>query len=288
VTEERRTGWEEADRWFSDEARGAGGGRGGGDGDAGGEEPEGPPPAPRCESCGAELEPDQTYCLECGSPTPLAPKLRRGRKALALLAGAMIVLGAGAGALAYAVASDDEDGGAPSSSVPAAVTAPTGGATVAPPPATGPLPTDTSFTASTAPTAPTAPTDTAGTVTGFPTVTGPTTTAPATTDETVPTETEPETTPGAGTGSSDWPAGETAWTAVLSSVRSESDARAAKSRVAASGEPAGVLFSSDFPGLRPGYWVVFSGTFPGRAAAESQANALRSDFPDAYARRIEG
>jgi hypothetical protein len=208
--------------------------------------------------------------------------LRRGGKALALLVGAMIVLGAGAGALAYAVASDDEDGGA--SSTTATVTVPTGGATVVPPPLTGPLPTDTSFTA---PTAPTAPTDTTGTVTGFPTVTGPTSpTAPATTAETVPTEPEPTPTPGAG--SSDWPAGETAWTAVLSSVRSESDARAAKSRVAASGEPAGVLLSSDFPGLRPGYWVVFSGTYPDRAAAAAQASSLSSDFPDAYARRIQG
>ncbi len=285
MTEEKRTGWEEADRWFSDDAGDAGGSRGGEGGDGGDGEPEGPPPAPRCEVCGAELEPDQTYCLECGSPTPLAPRLRRGRKALALLAGAMIVLGAGAGALAYAVASDDEDGGGPSSSIATAVTVPTGGATVVPPPVTGPLPTDTSFTA---PTAPTAPTGTAGTVTGFPTVTGPSTTAPATTDETVPTETEPETTPTPGTGSSDWPAGETAWTAVLSSVRSESDARAAKSRVAASGQPAGVLFSSDFPGLRPGYWVVFSGTYPDKAAAAAQASRLSSDFPDAYARRIEG
>ena len=110
-----------------------------------------------------------------------------------------------------------------------------------------------------------------------------TTSPPAT--ETQPTETEP---PDSGGGSSDWPAGETAWTAILSSVRSESDARAAKSRLASSGEPAGVLFSSDYPGLRPGYWVVFSGSYSSESAAEAQASALSGRFPGAYARRIEG
>jgi SPOR domain len=274
VSDERPTGWEEADRWFSDDAGGGGG-------------EEGPPPVPRCEVCGAELEPDQTYCLECGAPTPLAPRLRRGGRTAALLAGAMVVLGLGAGALAYAVASDDDEGGG-GSTTPTAVTAPTATAPIVPPPVTGPLPPDTSFTT---PTAPTAPAGTTGTVTGFPTVTGPTPTAPATTD-TTPTETEPAPIPtpepDPDTGSSDWPAGETAWTAVLSSVRSESDARAAKSRLAGTGEPAGVLFSSDYPGLRPGYWVLFSGSFPQRAEAESHALGLSADWPGAYARRIEG
>ncbi|HSJ74467.1 MAG TPA: SPOR domain-containing protein [Miltoncostaeaceae bacterium] len=244
-------------------------------------EAEGPPPVPRCEVCGAELEPDQTYCLECGAPTPLAPRLRRGGRALALLAGAMVILGAGAGALAYAVASDDDDSG-PAGSAATTATAPaTGGATVVPPPATGPLPPDTSLTSPTAP-ATTAPGT--GTVTGFETVTGPTPTSPPAT-ETQPTETEP---PDAGGGTSDWPAGETAWTALLSSVRSEPDARAAKARLAGSGEPAGVLFSSDYPGLRPGYWVVFSGSYSSESAAEAQARKLSGRFPGGYARRIEG
>ncbi len=259
MSDERPTGWEEADRWFSDDA----GGDGGGDGEGPGE--EGPPPVPRCDVCGAELEPDQTYCLECGSPTPLAPRLRRGGRVAALVAAAMVVLGLGAGALAYAVASDDDGG----SSTTTSVTAPTGTGPVVPPPLTGPLPPDTSFTT---PTAPTVPTDTTGTVTGFPTVTGPTTpTAPATTDGTTTAETqtgtepEPTPTPDPDTAGSDWPAGETAWTAVLSSVRSESDARAGKTRLAAAGEPAGVLFSSDHPGLQPGYWVLFSGSYPAQA-----------------------
>lgn len=273
MTEGRRTGWEEADRWFAG---------GGGAGDAGT-----PPPAtegepePRCAVCGAELEADQTYCLECGSPTPLAPRLRRGGRNLAVLAGAAAILGLGAGALAYAVTNDDDG---------AAVTTPTSTTSTSPlvplPPETAPtigtLPPDTSFTVPTIPdttfTTPTAP------ATGFDTVTGPagTTAPPATTEPIDPVD---PVDPG---GVSDWPAGQTAWTAILSSVRDESDARAAKTRLAASGEPAGVLFSSDFADLEPGYWVVFSGSYDDRGPAIAQATALRPQFPGAYARRLEG
>ena len=62
----------------------------------------------------------------------------------------------------------------------------------------------------------------------------------------------------------------------------------ARRRVAQEGEPAGVLFSSDFAELQPGYWVVFSGRYDSRDSAIAQAVKLRPDFPTAYARRIEG
>jgi hypothetical protein len=131
------------------------------------------------------------------------------------------------------------------------------------------------------------------TTTGFDTVTGPATTPPATTapSTTAPatTEPEPEPEPEPEGGASDWPDGRTAWTAVLASVRDESDARAAKSRLQAADEPAGVLFSSDFPGLRPGYWVVFSGVYDARQDAIAQASRLRSPaYSESYARRITG
>lgn len=285
----RPTGWEGADRWFASGS--------GGEGEASpGEDAPPPPPPPACAVCGAELEPDQTYCLECGSPTPLAPRLRRSGRTAALLAGGMIVLGLGAGALAFAVVNDDEDE-AGAATVTTSSTVPTGTLPVTPlptGPTTGSLPADTSFTTPTAPgpTTPTTPGLTTGTLpstTGFDTVTGPTsapTTAPATTSA-------PTTGPTPGTteeadGSSDWPIGVTAWTAMLASTRSESDARSAKGRVAAGGDPAGVLFSSDFPDLRPGYWVVFSGSYGSRDSAIAQAVKLRPQFPTAYARRIEG
>jgi hypothetical protein len=247
-----------------------------------------PPPEeagpPRCEVCGAELEHDQTYCLECGSPTPLAPRLRRGRKGMAALAGAVAILGLGAGALAYAVAEDDDDAVVTSTTL----TAPEIPGTVPLPPETAPtvgtLPPDTSF--GTVPPPETVPPDTGG---GFDTVTGPstapTTTDQGTTDEEPPprTDDEPDL-----SGESDWPPGRTAWTAILSSVRSEADARAAKRRLVAQGEQAGVLLSDDFADLRPGYWVLFSGTFSDRGPAIARAEALRPEFPGAYARRLEG
>ncbi len=294
MSEPRRTGWEEAERWFAAGTAGP---------TAAGGVP--PPSSPVCDVCGAALETDQTYCLECGSPTPLALRLRRGGRNTAILAGAMIVLGLGAGALAYAMVNDDEPGD-PTNTVTTPSTVlvvPTQTTVILPPatqtvPSTGPLPADTSVTTPTAPILTTP--STAPTATGFSTVTGPSstptttpTTAPTTTATTTATTTvattvtRTATVPTAG-GDSDWPAGRTAWTAVLASVRSEPDARAAKARVAAGGNPAGVLFSTDFSVLRSGYWVVFSGIYDSRVTAIAQATKLRGGFPRAYARRIEG
>ena len=275
----RKTGWEGADRWFAPSARST-------PGDEAPPEPE----TPRCAVCGGELDADQTYCLECGSPTPLAPRLRRPKTAY-ILAGAMVILGLGAGALAYAVANDDgaaAGGGSTTPTLP--LTAPTDTMPVVPlppetGPTTGPLPPDTTFTE---------PTDTTGTTTtpgtgGFDTVTGPSPTTPTTPPDTS-TQTTPvePTTTQSGSSSSDWPAGTTAWTAILSSLGNEAAAQAAKTKLEGQGESAGVLFSSDFPDLRPGYWVVFSGSYPSRSAAVAQATKLRPQFPGAYAREITG
>jgi hypothetical protein len=291
VSDTPRTGWEGADKWFRSEPEGEAGGAGGAD------EGGAPPPEaeeagpPRCEVCGAELDPDQTYCLECGSPTPLAPKLRRGRKGMAALAGAVAILGLGAGALAYAVA-DDGDNVSATSTTP---TAPLIPGTVPLPPETAPtigtLPPDTSLGTVPPPVTDIPP----ATQTGFDTVTGPgttptTPTEPATTTEGTTTQAPPATTdevPPA-SGASDWPPGRTAWTAILSSVRSEPDARAAKKELIAEGEQAGVLPSDDFADLRPGYWVLFSGIFSDRDQAIARASSLRGQYPGAYARRLEG
>ena len=273
MSEQRPTGWEGADRWFSAEARGTGGGG----------EVEVPPGVPVCAVCGAELETDQTYCLECGSPTPLAPRLRRGSRTTLILAGAMVVLGLGAGALAYAVVQDDGGGAsAPASTTGTPIgTGPDLTTPLAPGTAAtrGPLPADTSVT--------TPDLTTPDTATGFDTVTGPSS-VPDTSDGITTDPTPAATTASGVDGTSDWPVGRTAWTAILASTRSESDARSAKTQVAGAGDPAGVLFSTDFAELRPGYWVVFSGTYDSRNTAIAQAVKLRPDFPSAYARRIEG
>jgi hypothetical protein len=117
-----------------------------------------------------------------------------------------------------------------------------------------------------------------GTAPTTPTGPGTTTEAPTTTTDGSPSA----------SGDSDWPPGRTAWTAILSSVRSEPDARAAKRELIAQGEQAGVLPSDDFADLRPGYWVVFSGIFSDRDQAIARASSLRGEYPSAYARRLEG
>jgi septal ring-binding cell division protein DamX len=82
-------------------------------------------------------------------------------------------------------------------------------------------------------------------------------------------------------GLAEWPEGERAWTVVLASTRSRSEAET-KARAAA-GEEAGVLRSDDYTSLRKGYWVVFSGQYDSRDAAEDAAEGAAGD---AYARRV--
>lgn len=272
---------------------------GAGDGPQGG--------TPRCAECGADLAEDQTYCLECGHPTPRAPRLaRRGRYGLAIAAG-LVVLGLGAGALAYAVAQDDDAKAVTAGSTITEVTAtgpvsdPSTEFTVPTDIATGGLPPATDGF----PTAPVEPgPDTQPSTDDFPIVTeqpGPDTPTDAPADPVDPVEpvepidpvepvepVDPGDPGDPGGDVSDWPAGTTAWTAIVSSVRDEGEARATADRLAGSGEDAGVLFSSDHPGLRPGYWVVFSGSFPSRAGAAGHARALAGAHPGAYPRLIEG
>jgi hypothetical protein len=79
----------------------------------------GPAPVPlRCPRCGANVEPEQDWCLECGAParTRLAPT-PNWRLPLAVLAAIAVIAGV---ALAIAFASLTQDDG----TVSAATTAP--------------------------------------------------------------------------------------------------------------------------------------------------------------------
>ncbi|MGL6279955.1 MAG: hypothetical protein ACRC50_10420 [Gaiella sp.] len=85
-----------------------------------------------------------------------------------------------------------------------------------------------------------------------------------------------------------WPAGRDAWTIVLVSVPKEDGrdkalavAEAARQRGL---EPAGVLDSSRFPSLRPGYWMAYEGIFDSEAEANS---ALRRGRSVARTARVE-
>jgi hypothetical protein len=92
------------------------------------------------------------------------------------------------------------------------------------------------------------------------------------------TETEPDI--------SDWPGG-SGYTAILASVSSEGEARSIQTEATGKGLDAGVLFSSDYSSLRPGYWVVFSGVFQNADGAEERAeHAHELGYSEAYPRFV--
>lgn len=245
-------------------------------------EPEGEAPAageqqPRCPRCGAPHDPLQEYCLECGLrlvPLPGATVTRETlwtRESplwLWLALAALLAVALAAGAIVALAATDDENA--------AGTSVPTEGTTTLPvvPPTTTGVTLDTI----TSPTITIQP----------PTTTGPTTTS-ATTGTTGTTTTSPTTT---GTGGViSWPAGEDGFTVVLRSVptsqgrgQAESAAQQARNR----GLPeVGILESSDFSSLNPGYYVTFTGVYDTQNEAENALPRARTaGFPTAYVREV--
>jgi hypothetical protein len=89
---------------------------------------------------------------------------------------------------------------------------------------------------------------------------------------------------------SEWPQGEDGWTVALASLpqsggRPVAVARARKAR--ARGLPqVGVLDSSRYASLHPGYWIVFSGIYSSEAEATSAIEAARAFARTASVRRV--
>lgn len=166
-----------------------------------------PEPAPErpCAECGAPLQPDQDWCLECGTAQPDRPGMRPGWRTAAAVLATTGVLASGAVAAAYAGLSNDANRSAapnaqaalpPQPAQPAAPPAPapatppaattaapatppptTTPKAVTPPPATPPVATPPAATATPPATAkPTTPAPTTSTPTKNHTSTTPTTT----------------------------------------------------------------------------------------------------------------
>lgn len=97
-------------------------------------------------------------------------------------------------------------------------------------------------------------------------------------------------TDGGPTSVADWPSGTDGWTVVLASYpqtggRKVATARARKAR--AQGLPqVGVLDSSRYASLRPGYWVVFSGIYATEAEATSALESARKASRTAAVRSV--
>jgi len=219
----------------------------------------------RCPACLSPVRADQRYCLECGErlqvdeiPPPPgggSAMSTRSTRVLAIAAIILIVIGIGLAWVALRKSSNGED--------------------------------STSSTA----TAPTTPTDTAITDTGI-TDTGITDTGIT---DTGITDTGITDTGMTDTGSSagGWPVGQTGWAVILASKSQaqfqETDAQAIADQAATAGVPmTGVLDSSQFPSLNPGYWAVFSGPYSTKAEAQAAATTIQGQgYPDAYARQVQ-
>jgi hypothetical protein len=226
--------------------------------------PARPPAEPVCPRCGAPHDPDQEYCLECGY------RLRAGSGFVGRLAGAWqrrfgwypgdwiwrVLLGlvvAIAGATAAIVLAD---AGAENKTIVATEGGAPHAPTTAPETATVTLP-------GVSPGPPVTPTEPPP----------PTTTAPA---------------PGSLTA---WPAGSNGFTVVLESLPTSSGRSLALERArsaAGAGLPkVGVLDSSRYSSLHPGYYVVFSGVYTTLGQAQAaQTTAAAKGFRLAYARQI--
>jgi hypothetical protein len=216
-----------------------------------------PQPCPRC---GAATEPLQEYCLECGLRlhTPgVVPALAEGwRRRLRWYPGdwiwpsllALVVAGLAGGAAIWWTR--DAQSAASETLVGDTSQLPTTVETIGP---------------TTAPTAPTAPTATTRTSTAARTP------APRRLIE--------------------WPRGRSGWTLVLASSPTSANREAAVAKAEqalADGLPqVGVIDSSRYSSLHPGYFVVFSGLYDSLSAAQEAASrAADAGYGNAYGRRI--
>ena len=239
-----------------------------------------PTEPPRCPHCGAEHELDQEYCLECGQRLhPLAlPGLAVVRRELwsrdspawlwaTLLA--LLLVALAAGAIAAVAATRDDDGGR-NAGRPVVTTGPGTTETVG---------TITDTTPLTVPT--TLPTGTIETI--LPT--GTTVTIPSLT-----TTTSPTTTTTSSGSIQAWPAGKDGYTIVLSSTETsrgrEPAERRARDAIDEGLPEVGILNSSDYLTLNPGYYVVFTGVYDTLGEARSRLATAKSFEPVAYVREI--
>jgi len=221
-----------------------------------------------CPRCGAARGPEQSYCLECGLRLPavtgrLAGLRRRWLRRVGWYPGdwvwvsllTLLVAIAGAGtAIAVTESSTSAQGNvytATHATVP--VTEPT------------PVPTSTAPTTVNTATLPSAP-------------------EPGTTTS-KPKPFKPK------NGRLSWPTNENGWTIVLVSypkVNGRPAARDTASRAAKAGlTQVGVLDSSRYASLQPGYFVVFTGIYGSKTDADAAvATARQAGFGGAYSRQI--
>ena len=216
--------------------------------------------ATRCPRCGTAADAGQEYCLECGArlgrepaaatpPTAVADRSDWSAAWIlpALLGLVIAILGTGA---AIVISGDGEE--------PSAIPTATGGSLTV----TG----------------------------GTPTLTAPEPTTAATTATTATATTTSPPPPPVNPAAITWPRDRRGWTIVLLSLPQSNgrDAAGAQAKKARDGglRRVGVLDSSRYASLHPGYYVVFHGVFDSEAEASSALQRARAVFPTAYQREI--
>jgi hypothetical protein len=213
----------------------------------------------RCPHCGAERSAEQRYCVECGHALPtVTGRMPRWRRRWIRRMGwypgdwvwpALALLVVAAGGAAAAIAVSHHRHAGEQQVITALSSVPVG---------------------------------------------QPTTPLATTAAGTLPTPPEPTTTrPGAKRTLTTWAAGQTGWTIVLVSYPKTAGRPAAKTtalKALKDGLPdVGLLDSSRFPSLQPGYFVVFSGIYATQAEANTAVSTAHSaGFGAAYSRQIAG
>ena len=218
------------------------------------------PDALHCPRCNAEVQAGQEYCLDCGGrlghvrPGPVQ-RASAGVAERHSWAGAWLLpalLGLVIAVLGTGAAIAISDSGQETNAVPTA----TGGSLTV--------------------------TDTGSTLTAPEPTTAPTTTAPPT------TTTAPAPPPNPATVT--WPRNERGWTIVLLSLPQANGRKAATAKATEARKgglrQVGVLDSSRYASLHPGYYVVFTGIYDTEAEASSALQRAKAVFPTAYQREI--
>ena len=217
-----------------------------------------------CPRCGARREEDQRYCLDCGLQLPevtgrLAALRRRWIRRFGWYPGDWVwvslltlIIAVGGAAAAIALTASDASAKVPT-------------------------------LAGAAPVPLASPADVPATTTGVDT-------------STLPQAPEPTSPAGGGAarlrnGRFAWPSNENGWTIVLVSYPKTTGAASARAKAAQAAKAglseAGVVDSSNYASLQPGYLVVFTGVYASKDDADAAVpTARQAGFAGAYSRQI--
>jgi hypothetical protein len=225
----------------------------------------------RCPRCSTPLAGGQDWCLNCGAAatTRIAPT-PNWRIPVAAVATVLVLALAGVGAGFVTLSGDTELVASPAPEAPAPADP-----DPAPPEPQEPVDPNQPPPPGVDPANPDAgpgPTDEG---------------EPVPEDEPLPPPDEGESAPADDGDFPSWPSGTRAYTVVLFSGRSADEAKDRARVLRDQGIEVGILESSDYGSLRPGYFVVFSGEYETSAEAADEAQNLRSDVSDAYPRLVD-